>query len=804
MSDNQQELSFFESRMQLLGVTEQKNRITVTDPEAEFPAPERYETAFFTEEKSSGDIEIFYWTIEGEVIRYLQMSDAKTASLNAKLKYYKTRRLREPKGDMKYQMPAGQPTRPWFPPALVEAYRSGAKIETLFLTEGVFKAWKASDCGMMTVGLPSITCYKDGDGLYADVVKLIDKCQVQTVVVLWDGDCLQISSKDLLQMEDLTQRPKTFYASAKNIAQLVREMKFPKNRDRPACWFYHVKSDSFAEKPKGLDDLLVLAGREGEEKVGSVVKEALDVAREQNYFFYKKNISDSPSPLHKYFRLHSAEAFYDYHMERIGSKEWKFNGGTYKWDDAKDKLETLNPWWAKNLKWVGNEFFLEETVPGAVRDRRTLLHMNDGTCLKLFEKGFHKYVAHHKAFCNVPDHFNYRQVIERDGSKYYNRYFPFPHEPKEGKWDNVMRLIKHIFGSHSVRLHHAPDTTIPAWELGLDYVQLLLTKPTQVLPVLCLYSPENNTGKSTFGKLLINLFGDNAIQIGNADLENEFNEQYADKLVAICEETLLERKRDAERIKAMSTSDQISVNPKGQKQYTIDFFCKFVFTSNNIRMVYVNKHDERFWIIRVPVLPKDDPDFEAKMKAEIPAFVAHLKDRQMATKKTSRMWFHASMLRTPVFDEVVRVNEPGAATDLREAIRELFIQEGPDCKEIRLTLKEIKEEFFNGKTSQTWIQEVLKDYLNVDLVRDANGAAVFERGKYPFYETAQTVDGPEIRRVERPYRGRPYRFLREKFVDDSQTSYFEQPPSAAPAAPDWKTAAANAVEQEVADAELPF
>lgn len=780
--------------MNLLGVTEQKNKMVVTDPEAEFPQPERYTTEFFTEEKSTGDIEILYWTVEGEVIRFLQMSDAKTASINAKVKFYKARRFKEPKGDMKYQMPAGQPTKPWFPPALVEAYRNATKIKTLFLTEGVFKAWKATDCGMMTVGLPSITCYKEGDKIYSDVARLIERCQVETVVVLWDGDCLNISKKDLLSMDDLANRPKTFYSSAKAIAALVKEIKFEKTRDKCAVWFYHVKPDSFQERPKGLDDLLICAEKEGEQRVRTVVSEALDVAREGNFFFFKKNLSDSPSPLHKYFRLHSAEAFYDLHMELIGSKEWKFNGGSYKWDDAKDRLEMLNPWWAQNLKWVGDEFFLEETVPGAVRSRRTLIHLNEGTCSKLFEKGFHKHVSHHKAFCNVPNHFDYRQIIESDGSKYYNRYFPFPHEPKPGKFDNILKLVKHIFGEHQVPIYQSNETTL-AYQIGLDYIQLLLTRPTQILPVLCLYSPENNTGKSTFGALLMEMFGDNSIQIGNQDLQSEFNEQYADKLLAICEETLLERKKDAERIKAMSTSDQISVNPKGQKQYTIDFFCKFVFTSNNIRMVYVNKHDERFWIIRVPVLTKDDPDFKTKMKEEIPAFINYLKDRDLVSKKSSRMWFHASMLRTPVFDEVVRVNEPGAATDLRESIRELFIQSGTDCTKIKMTLKEIRDEFFGGKTSTTWIQEILKDYLDVDLARDENGAAVFERGKYPFWEKTQSSDGAsEIRMIEKPYRGRPYIFRREKFVDDTQTNYamFDAPvPSESASPPNRHTAAAN-------------
>jgi hypothetical protein len=799
--------------MHALGITEAKNSIRIFNPEAEFPQPEYFTTPIFTEDKSTGDIEILYYTINGELIPYLQMSDAKTSSLNAKQRYYKTRRLKEPHGDMKYQMPSGQNTRPWFHPVLVEKFKAAERIETLFLTEGVFKAWRGCEDGMMVVGLPSVTCYKDPDGrLYEDVRNLIEVCRVDNVVVLWDGDCLNISAKDLTAMEDLTNRPYMFFNSAKRIAELVRKIEFKKTRSKPAVWFMHIKSDCYPERPKGLDDLLIEAAKKDKTAVGRVVHEAHNILGDTNFFFFKKNLSDSPAPLHKYFGLHSADVFYNRHIDRIGSKEWKFRKSTYKWNDDKNELEEIAPEWADRLKWVGDEFFLEEVVPGAIRARKTLLHYDSTTCKRLFGSTFVEKLTHFRAFCNVPDHFNYNQVIESEGARYYNRYFPFPHVEQEGNWSNILAFFKHIFGDYEVTHGGDENKKYRSYELGLDYVQILLTRPTQILPVLCLFSRENNTGKSTFGKLLMYLFGDNSIQIGNQDLQSDFNEQYADKLLAICEETLLERKRDAERIKALSTSDQVSVNPKGQKQYTIDFFCKFIFMSNNVRMIYVNKHDQRFWIVQVPTLKSDDPNFLEKMKAEMPAFIHFLRRRKLATERESRMHFHYTLLRTPVFEEVVRVNEPHQATDMREQIREMFLQlqdEHPEMQEFRMTLKEVKEEFFSGgKASDSWVQEILKDYMNVDLARDERGNAIFERGKYIRYEAKQNPDGTkEIIKVEKPYRGRPYVFKRAQFVGDLAVSFkTEVLPDASggvqATSPDWKTAAANdqAGEQET----LPF
>ena len=770
---DQEQKSYYQERMELLGITPEINRIEIYDPEAEFPQPDHTWWPIFTEDKATGDILINYYSIDGEAIRYLKMGEGKTASLNAKEKYYQTRRLKEPKGDMKYQLPAGQPTLPWFPPALVEKFRKKERITHLVLTEGVFKAMCGSMAGLDVVGLPSITCYKERDGkLYRDIHRLIEVCQVETVIILWDGDCLNISKKDLQVGEELTNRPATFFNSAKKIAELVTKLEYAKTREKASVYFGHVRPDAFEERPKGLDDLLILARAENKE--GRVVHELCNPTQ-KSFFFFLCNITSSTSLLYKYFRLNDHEAFFDFHRATIENREFKFKGSIYRWSERNDELEMLTPGWAEKVKWVGDEFFLEDVVPGAVRDRRKLISYKQAQFTKMFGDEFWKYLSHHKAFCHIPDHFNYRQVIETaDGSKYYNRYFPFPHVPEEGSWGTIAGFLMHIFGTHQVK-HSRSGKMYSTYELGLDYIQLLLMQPTQVLPVLCLYSPENNTGKSTLGKLLMLMFGDNAVPIGNSDLQSEFNEMFTDKLLAICDETLLERKRDAERIKAMSTAEQIMVNPKGQKQYSIDYFCKFLFTSNNIRMVYVSKHDERYWIIRVPQLQEDNPNILAEMKQEIPAFVHHLMNRQMSTQRESRMHFHPSLIRTPVFNEVVRVNEPGDATNMRDQLREWFIED-EELTELRMTLKEIRTEFFQGRTSVAWIQELLKDHLGVDLLRKPNGDAVFERGFYTKFENYYDGDGKEdIRQVRKPYRGRPYVFHRSKFLGDGGVQYNYQP-----------------------------
>ena len=70
----------------------------------------------------------------------------------------------------------------------------------------------ASIRGFDIVGLGSITHYADSNTreLNSGIKNLINSCSVQKVVILYDGDCLNLSEKDLEGHRDLARRPKTF------------------------------------------------------------------------------------------------------------------------------------------------------------------------------------------------------------------------------------------------------------------------------------------------------------------------------------------------------------------------------------------------------------------------------------------------------------------------------------------------------------------------------------------------------------------------------------------------------------------
>ena len=89
-------------------------------------------------------------------------------------------------------------------------------------------------------------------------------------------------------------------------------------------------------------------------------------------------------------------------------------------------------------------------------------------------KAFFDQIHYYDGFCNVPSHFDFQPVV----GNHYNRYAAFNHTASSGDCVYSLAFVKHIFGAHLVK---HKDQTTPQYELGLDYLQLLINEPTHLL-----------------------------------------------------------------------------------------------------------------------------------------------------------------------------------------------------------------------------------------------------------------------------------------------------------------------------------
>ena len=272
-----------------------------------------------------------------------------------------------------------------------------------------------------------------------------------------------------------------------------------------------------------------------------------------------------------------------------------------------------------------------------------------------YGKEYLQFVPTYHGFCTVPVHIGYRRDVEG----FYNIYEPISHQPTEGEWSHIEKLIRHIFGEQ--------------YELGLDYLQLLYLRPLQKLPILLLVSAERNTGKTTFLNFLKSIFQDNATFNTNEDFRSKFNSDWAGKLLVMVDEALLTRREDSERLKNLSTAKTYKAEAKGKDRDEICFFAKFVMCSNNERTpVLIDPGEIRYWVRKIEMLKSDDTEILKHLRTEIPAFLGYLNQRTLATKQQSRMWFATKDIETPALRHIIYSNRNRLELEFADILKDIM------------------------------------------------------------------------------------------------------------------------------------
>ncbi|WP_034920414.1 primase-helicase family protein [Gillisia sp. CAL575] len=294
-------------------------------------------------------------------------------------------------------------------------------------------------------------------------------------------------------------------------------------------------------------------------------------------------------------------------------------------------------------------------------------------------------------FACIPSHHDFKQELYG----FYNTYSPLSNNPKEGKVDYSLQLLKHIFGKQ--------------FELGLDYLQLLYSKPTQVLPILCLVSKERVTGKTTFLKWLKTIFENNLTYLNNDDFSSQFNSDWTNKLLICIDEVLFNKEELTERIKYLSTTNFNKLEAKGKDKREVEFFGKFILCSNNEdNFIKIDSDETRFWVLKIPSLKKEETNFLDHLETEIPAFLNFLQNRQLVTKHKTRMWFSAEEIKTEALVNLMQNNRNRVEKELASMI--LSAMETFEVDEIDLCPLDALQVLSRTrvKTDLTHLRQILK------------------------------------------------------------------------------------------------
>lgn len=347
-------------------------------------------------------------------------------------------------------------------------------------------------------------------------------------------------------------------------------------------------------------------------------------------------------------------------------------------EDAQSQVKDSKSAGFEKIIHVGNEYFemIKEPDIKTGKLKTSFEYRTRDNLISRFGKDRLHEIPYYDKFVNMPAHHEqYQKEFDNGANGCFNRYYELDYEPKEGDFESTKKLIRHIFQDKE--------------DIGWDYLTLLYRKPTQVLPVVCLVSKANNTGKSTFLNFLTYLFGENVSPLNEDHLSSPFN-FWVTSLVAVFEE-IGDGKKNMDRIKEISTAKQTTINEKNRPQRRIDTYVKLILLSNNSEgFIKANENDIRYLIIDLPPIVGMDPDFEEKLRSEIPAVAYHLAHRELTHQKASRMWFEPSLIKTEALQKVVDNSRSDCAKDIEIWAQEQCAKYGIVCVSLSDLITELR------------------------------------------------------------------------------------------------------------------
>jgi putative DNA primase/helicase len=181
--------------------------------------------------------------------------------------------------------------------------------------------------------------------------------------------------------------------------------------------------------------------------------------------------------------------------------------------------------------------------------------------------------------------------------------------PKKGGCLQILTLLSHLCdGNEDMELWIARWLAYP------------LRHPGAKMETSIIMHGDEGSGKNFFfEKVVKTIYGEYGYTIGNAQLESNFNDWASMKLFMVADEvvTRAELKQMKGKLKGLVTGDTVIVNPKGMPEHSERNQMNFVFLSNELQPLALDKTDRRYLVVWTP--PALAASFYEGVGAEIDA-----------------------------------------------------------------------------------------------------------------------------------------------------------------------------------------
>ncbi|HMW40281.1 MAG: hypothetical protein K1X68_10790 [Saprospiraceae bacterium] len=651
--------------------------------------------------------------------------------------------------------------------------KSETSIPNLILSNHYPAVYWCNKLGIDAIGVPQWTAWSQINvrDLFADLYLIIEKCKVESITIIMDRDLFDITWEE---GKDLYLRPFEHY-------KVLERMKACLNNGITLYWAYphpdlitgdgslYGLLENYSQDPEALqlliDDLSTKTGPRKLTVRENITRMGLNQIKE-------------------FWGIQGGGAeFFEKNSKSIGLEPFVYNGYIYQYNFDSDRAEFVRSKEAGLFLAVGSNYFKINTnldfhgFKYQMLDRITKegLRSKYNKMSKSHFEAFLKDIPYFDKFGNLPDNINYRDnwtivddVNPDNTTNYYNLYRRISHQPTKGDCPLSLNLIKHVFGTHEM-LHKGQKIT--GMDLGLDYMKLLYEKPTEFLPILCLISKEQKTGKSTYPEWIKAIFQENVIKVPAADLSGRFTSYFISKLLIYVEEALISKKEDVERLKDLVTAIKHKFEEKGINAVEVDTFLKVILTSNNeTTFAPIEDTDVRFWVRKLKRI-QGGPihDFKNKLYAEIPHFLYYLQERSFTTEWEDRGWFHNSLIYTEELGRIRQSSTSGNEDIIKDAILDYMTKYGLlTCK---LTVSDIQEMIDDNQLTKSKITYYLKSVIGAYKNPLPEYYTLYSEGSSQTgnYNFEKRVSGRTFSFMARQFAS-PYQIFHEFFVNDDQST----------------------------------
>jgi len=222
-----------------------------------------------------------------------------------------------------------------------------------------------------------------------------------------------------------------------------------------------------------------------------------------------------------------------------------------------------------------------------------------------------------------------RRLVQDDGvvfdpggaanpAKTVNLFRGWPMRPKEGRCDRLLELLGYLCNE---------DAAVFEWVLR--WAAYPLQHPgAKMRSAVIMHGPEG-TGKNTFWGAIRQIYGEYSAQIGQVEIESQFNGWASRKLFVVCNEVVSRQElyHHKGRLKSMITDPDWMINEKMLPVRMEANHANFVFFSNVIQPATPDPDDRRYMVIWTP--PALTETFYHEVGAEmanggVAALYAHL------------------------------------------------------------------------------------------------------------------------------------------------------------------------------------